>query len=274
MESNIVCLRQACARKGLDVQEIDKEGNFIRVRMHNGYEYFQLNRTPFNAEVVYGICQDKMHTYELLHESVRMPHTASFLDWKVDQKYLKYLTYSSEQAVIEEIERSFTYPVVVKKNRGALGENVFLCHDTEELEQALGSVFNPESKGYDYIALVQEFVSTSEEYRLVCAFGHPVLLYRRGKGGRDFNLRYWEQGEIAELLEDDALTRLLRQFVQPVFDVIKIGFAGFDIIRGNDGHLYLIEINASPKFDHVTESSGNEPVVEMYEQCLTLFEAR
>jgi glutathione synthase/RimK-type ligase-like ATP-grasp enzyme len=271
MEKQIACLVAACRRLGLAYELLDREGNFVRVGIGERWEYFQLSRTPFNSEVIHGICRDKMHTYQALSGAVNMPRTLSFLDLELEPKYRHYLELESLDAILERIERALTYPLVVKRNRGYLGIHVYLCPDRGAAETALRRIFDQRSKHYDYLALAQEFVATGEEFRLVCAYGTPVLTYRRGKG-RLFNLRYWENDRHgAHVVEDPALEQELLAFVEPVQAILRPGFVGFDIIRSRAGRLYLIELNSSPRFDHVIEGSGETCVIEMYARTLSLY---
>jgi len=270
MEKHIKCLIKACDNLNITFAPIDKESNFLRIDVSGKYEYFQVNRTPFNSEVVYCICKDKMHSYELVYDKINMPKTLSFLDCQVDEKYRKYIKHDSELAVIAAIESELEYPVVIKKNQGALGENVYLCRNRDDATTAIQTIFNKQSNTYDYIALAQQYIPTQEEYRLVCAFGKPVLTYQRGNAS-EFNKEYWLHGEDALLIEDLKLIDELYQFVKPIYSIIDIGFVGFDIIRGKDDKLYLIELNSSPRFDHIIDASGEKCVIEMYEKSLSLF---
>lgn len=270
MEKNIQCLVQACRNLGIRYEHLDKEKNFLRVMLCGSWEYFQIYKTPFNSEVVYGVCKDKAHTYDLLAPVVRMPNTASFLDWNTDLEYKKYVNYHSETEVVEAMENQFEYPLIIKRNKGALGQNVYLCNERCHAILALDKVFNKESKHYDYVALAQQYIRTKKEYRFVCAFGEPVLTYQRGNTS-GFNKRYWERGGKAILIEDLKIINALHRFVKPVFDWITIGFVGFDIIKGEDNKLYLIELNSSPKFNHVIEGNGQNCVTDMYEKALALF---
>ena len=242
----------------------------MRVMLCGSWEYFQISRTPFNSEVISGVCRDKAHTYDLLAPVIRMPETTSFLDWNTDSEYKKYLNHHSETEIIADIENRFTYPLVIKPNRGALGQNVCLCNRRDQLAQALNEIFNKRSKNYDYIALAQQYISAEKEYRLVCAFGEPVLTYQRGDSS-GFNNRYWEHRGKAMLIKDPEKVNALHEFIRPIFDVIRVGWVGFDIIKGEDGNSYLIELNSAPKFNHVIEENGQSCVIDMYEKTLSLF---
>ena len=87
MQKNISCLVQALERLGMSYAFIDREKNLVRVATPGGPEFFELNKTPFNSEVVYSICRDKMHTYALLNDCIQMPLTHGYLDVAVPAAY-------------------------------------------------------------------------------------------------------------------------------------------------------------------------------------------
>ncbi|MCY7295286.1 ATP-grasp domain-containing protein [Alteromonas sp. a30] len=270
MEKQISALTQACEQLKLDYRFIDKEQNVVQVAMPWGYEYFQIGRTPFNKEVVWGLLRDKKHSYDLFHDCVTMPQTLAFLDPSVPEEYRNYSQFDSIDAITRNIESTLDFPVVIKPNAGALGMGVYLCQHASEVEQALTHIFNKQSQHYDYVALAQTFVPTQREYRLVCAFGEPVLLYQRGNI-IGFNAQYWHKGEKAVHIENATLMQRLTEFVRPIYQKLEIGFVGFDIIESDDNTLYLIELNSSPKFNNFIAANGSEAVIQMYVKTLNLF---
>ncbi|WP_261626032.1 ATP-grasp domain-containing protein [Pseudoalteromonas holothuriae] len=259
---------KACDEMELEHQFIDSEQNFVRVKMDNGWQYFELNKTPFNSEVAFCICKDKSHSYQLLKDIVRFPTTLSFLDFNVAAKYNQYKQHNSMASALANIDDNLKYPVVVKQNKGALGENVFLCADALEAESALKAVFNRQSEHYDYLALAQSFIKPKAEYRLLCVYGKPVLAYLRGNAAATFNVKYWEQGEQASLVTDRTLFKQLADFIAPIYSEFSMGWVGFDIIIDEHDELYLIELNASPQFNNFIENNGSDLIVEAYKQAL------
>lgn len=273
MQRNINCLIRACENLGIDYKFVDKEKNLVCITSNEHTVYFKISITPFNLQIHAEICEDKMHTYSLLNSLVNMPKTIQFLDYNTDEKYQKYLKYKSEDAIIDKIEETFDYPLIIKQNRGSLGINVYLCPNQKESRNALQNIFNKASKDYDYVAIAQEFISTKEEYRLVCAYGEYGLAYVRGNAD-GFNQQYWERGELATLITKQDLIDELYQFVKPIFPVFDIPWVGFDIIRAQDNSLYLIEMNSKPRFEHIMESNGEALIIKMYEQTLKRFFAK
>ena len=57
--------------------------------------------------------------------------------------------------------------MIVKRNRGSAGNNVLLCETKEQVQAAIATVFNVNSKDYDYVCLAQEYIDIRHEYRAV-----------------------------------------------------------------------------------------------------------
>jgi len=265
MQHHIRCLTEACKQLNVDFSFLDEEQNLVELQIHQKSFLFHSNRTPFNTEALAGICLDKGHTWQILHPHVRMPTTLAFMDINVPPKYQHYLRYHTCEAIIAEIENTLTYPLVVKRNRGALGSNVFLCQDRAEVVTALSRIHNKALPGYDYVALAQEFIPSQQEYRLICFRGEPVLLYERYAGGNLFKALYWEHSEGRPVLvEDEALIREQMAFLKPMFQRLCPGYVGVDLVRSASGEWVLIELNSGPRVDHFIEFNGPERVIAMY----------
>ncbi|ETX03366.1 MAG: hypothetical protein ETSY1_00275 [Candidatus Entotheonella factor] len=265
MQAHTRCLIEACKQLKVDFSFLDEEQNLVELYIHQKSFMFQANRTPFNTEALAGICLDKGHTWRVLHQHVRMPQTLAFMDIHVKPQYRRYLRYHTHEEIIAEIESTLTYPLVIKRNRGALGNNVFLCENRAEAEAALEQIYNKELRGYDYIALAQEFIPSQQEYRLVCFRGEPVLLYERYAGAKQFKVRYWEEPEGRPILvEDEALIQEQMAFLQPMFQRLCPGYVGVDLVRSVSGEWVLIELNSGPRVDHFVEFNGPERIIAMY----------
>ena len=265
MQHHIRCLTEACKQLNVEFAFLDEEQNVVELYIHRQSFIFQSNRTPFNTEALAGICLDKGHTWQVLHPHLRMPQTLAFMDLEVTPKYRSYLRYHSLDAIMAKIEGALTYPIVVKRNRGALGSNVFLCQDRPEAEAALRRIYNKNLPGYDYVALAQEFIPSRQEYRLVCFRGEPLLLYERYAGDKLFKALYWEGSEGRPILvEDEALIQEQMTFLQPLFERLRPGYVGVDLVRSVSGEWVLLELNSGPRVDHFIEHNGPARIVAMY----------
>ncbi len=159
------------------------------------------------------------------------------------------------------------YPLVIKRNRGCQGHNVFLCQNQEEMITAIRTVFDKRTPWYDFVVLAQEYIPTQSEYRLVCFRRKPVFAYERYAEGVDFKVEYWETGKVIPITDEDRLNEL-HSVIKSTFPALDVGFGGFDISYGHDDNQYLLEINARPLFDHFAEECGNETVITMYHNIL------
>lgn len=268
MEINIQCLIAACDNLNIGYQYLDINKNFVMVELHDGL-LFKSNVTPFNTEVMSAICKDKEYSYRLLHNRIAMPKTIGFIDFNVQDKYHKYVRYNSKSSILDAIEKEFTYPVVVKKNRGALGINVFLCQDRNMASLALEQIFNRNDCSYDYIALAQEYIQPEKEFRAVFFRGECLLCYQRISEDKKFGVRYWDTN-MGHALDVDSPEDLsaLAEFVHPSLSLLGLDYIGFDIIKSIHDKYFLIELNSGPKFNNYVDSCGPKKVIAMYEKIL------
>ena len=266
MEANIRCISKACELDGLQYRFIDANKNCLEVA---GQLYFQLNRSPFNVESMAALCKDKEHQYNLLKDRINQPKTMGFLDYDTDPKYKKYLTHDSMNSIISAIEDNFSYPVVIKQNKGALGVNVFCCRTRAQVEQAITQVFDKKSPDYDYVVLAQKYVKPKQEIRVIFFDGEPVLSYDRVFGDTDFGAKYWEtdEGKAIAIQNSPLITRCAREFA-PAVTLPGLRFVALDIIIDHNDELHLLELNSGPQVNNFIACNGEEPVVQMYSYIL------
>jgi glutathione synthase/RimK-type ligase-like ATP-grasp enzyme len=271
MNRNIQALIAACDRLGFAYQSHHKTNNLISVE-RNGRSYVFVNwTTPFNSHSVMKLCQDKDYFYSFYHDVVHMPKTLSFLNPYTDDKYARYLDSTTIFSTIEQIEAEFSYPLIVKKNRGSWGSNVFKVENRRALEKGLLDIFNMSSSRFDYIGLAQEFIDVEVEYRVIFLNGNYQFAYEKigGEGENLDNLSpLHTEGSKAQYMTDEATIQAIQDFCAPVFDKLMIQFCGIDIAQDKAGKLWLIEANSSPGFDHIIRHEGDELVVQLYEKML------
>lgn len=269
MRPHIQCLTKACQSLAIPYAFLDKNQNLLKIEVGGKPYLFHSARTPFNPQSVGQLCADKDHTYQLFQQTVSMPKTLAFLDFRVEPKFQKYVRHHSMKEIHAEIDSTLEYPLVVKRNKGFKANNVFLCHNHAATKKALDTIYNRDSCYYDYVALAQEYIPASREYRLVCFRGTPVLAYERTLDSSEFKAGYWnfEEG-VATPVEDQETIGALMEVVNPVFETLELGFCGFDIVQSTKGDWYLLEINSSPLFDNYIQTNGLERVTAMYLEIL------
>jgi glutathione synthase/RimK-type ligase-like ATP-grasp enzyme len=267
---NIRCLAMACDQLNIPYQYYDKNHNFIAITLDQIY-YFANASTPLNSHSIAKICKDKQFTYQVIQDVVRMPRTSGFLNPDCDPKFHKYLTHFSIEEITKAITESFLLPVIIKKNAGSQGVNVFLCNTPQEIHLSLTKIYDKNSYLFDYIALAQQHVNIAHEFRVIIYNKQILLTYEKDISQALFvgNLSplHFENSK-AVLLTDQVMIKRLQDFIQPIFSKIAINFAGLDIVLDKDNNMWLLELNSSPGFEHFVKDNSDEPLISMYQKIL------
>ncbi len=271
MLTNISLVIEACQELNVTYEILTPNQNLIRIQL-SGQDYYFVNYcTPFDSAPIIEIFKDKEYTYKLLQGNIRTPQTVGFVSPFCDDKYRQYLTLPDCAQIAIEVSKIFSMPVIIKKNRGSAGNNVFLCETDEQIQAAIETVFNVNSKDYDYVCLAQEYIDIRHEYRAVFFNKKLVLLYEKDKSDAKFrgNLSplHWE-GAKAKYIIDAKIVSEIESFVQPVFTEISVNYGGFDIAIDNNGEYWLIEINSSPNYDIFVRDNDRQIVVTMFKDIL------
>ncbi|MEH2311664.1 MAG: YheC/YheD family protein [Nostoc sp.] len=271
MLDNISLLLQACKNLNISYEIIHPAQNLIKIKLNNKSHYFCNYNTPLINQAVAHLIKDKEYTYHILNKKVKLPRTVGFLSPFCDIKYKIYLKFSTIQDIVLEIKENFETPVIVKRNSGAGGHNVFLCQNTNEIETALKDIFNINSKMYDYVALAQEFIHIKSEYRAIFLNKELVLLYEKDITDAKFigNLSplHWD-GAKAKYINEPQILSEIANFARPVFEELDLDYAGLDIVLDRDNQYWLIEINSHPNYSIFTRDNGEEPVLKIFEKML------
>lgn len=256
------CIKEAAKQLGFAVRVFDASGNFFSIDV-DGRNLFFANRSgPWNSDSVFKIWRDKEFSYFLLKDAIRMPKSAGFADpfyvppGAPAKKISERETTAAFRALAESLAQIFKFPFVLKMNSGLKGINVFLVKDKAEAIKALGEIFNPNSRTYDYIALAQEYVKISEEYRAIVFRKELVAVYK--KGGK------------ATPAGDEKTKKEIFDFIKPAFGIIDFDFSAFDIVRDKGGSLFLLEGNSRPAFSRFAKDNGRQALVDMYKKILTI----
>ena len=233
---SLACLAEACANLDVGIEPASEDGNLVCIRPPGrGPVYFLRNRHPFNDYVAARLAEDKAYQYELFTQAgLPVPETLVAFNPFADERFSRYRTHASIDAVVEDVERRFSYPVVVKRNKGSLAQGVFLETDRRDLKKRLRSLF--ENSGFlDNLMLVQEYVR-GPEYRIVAARDELLLAYEKVSEGpcRDLNPLHGPAG-IAKPVDAPKLIEALSSLTARVSGVIELGFYAIDVIRSVRG---------------------------------------
>lgn len=271
MLTNIKMLLAACKNLSVDYEILHPNQNVVKVKFGDREYYFTNYSTPLTPQSVAEIFKDKQYFYQIFQDVVKMPHTISFISPYCDEKYLEYLEFPSIDKIIAQIERNFALPVIIKRNRGSGGNNVFKCTNLLEIRNALDRIFNINSKNYDYVALVQEPINIVKEYRSVCLHQEQIVLYEKDISQAEFtgNLSplHWD-GAIAKQVKDAQVIQAIDQFIKPIFQKMAIAYVGLDVALDDQGKYWLIEANSHPNFDIFIRDNGEEAIIQLFQKIL------
>lgn len=265
-------LLEACQNLNVDYEIVHPNQNLVKIKIDDREYYFTNYSTPLTPQSIAEIFKDKQYFYQIFHGVINMPQTISFVSPYCDQKYQEYLQFSTIEQIITEIEKKLSFPVIVKRNRGSGGNNVFRCFDRQQIQNALEIIFNVNSKNYDYVVLAQKSINIVKEYRCVCLDQQQVLLYDKDFSQAEFtgNLSplHW-QGAIAKQVCDRKIITALDEFIRPIFEKMPdIAYVGLDIAVDDQGVFWLIEANSHPNFDIFLRDNGKTALVEMFEKIV------
>ncbi|MEH2004960.1 ATP-grasp domain-containing protein [Nostoc sp.] len=270
MLDNVSLLLQACENLNISYEIIYPAENLIKIELNNKPHYFCNYSTPLINQAVAHLIKDKEYTYHVLKKKVKLPRTLGFLSPFCDMQYKIYLKFPNIQDIVLEIKRNFETPVIVKRNSGSSGHNVFLCKNQDEIENALKEIFNINHK-YDYVALAQELIQIKSEYRAVFLNKELVLLYEKDITDAKFvgNLSplHWN-GAKAKYINEPQILSEIASFTKPVFEELDLDYGGLDIVLDRDNQYWLIEINSHPNFSIFTRDNGEEYVLRIFEKML------
>ncbi|QMS88439.1 ATP-grasp domain-containing protein [Nostoc edaphicum CCNP1411] len=271
MLDNVSLLLQACNNLNISYEVIHPAENLIKIKLNNKPHYFCNYSTPLINQAVSHLMKDKEYTYHVLNKKVKLPRTIGFLSPFCDIEYKIYLKFPTIQNIVLEIKENFETPVIVKRNSGSSGHNVFLCQNQDEIENALKEIFNVNFKKYDYVALAQEFIDIKSEYRAVFLNKELVLLYEKDISNAEFagNLSplHWN-GAKAKYINDPQILSDIANFAKPVFEELDLDYGGLDIVLDRDNQYWLIEINSHPNFSIFTRDNGEEHVLKIFEKMI------
>jgi len=270
MFTNTKCLIKACIELNINYDLIEKS-NFLTIKIKSKPFYFINNAVPINSHIDAIISQDKDFTYKVLKDSIRLPKTSSYMDPNCQDKYREYLSYYSQLEILDNIIQKFKLPLIIKRNKGSIGNNVFLCKNSDEISDSINTIFNQKSKDYDYLLLAQEYIPIFKEFRVIVLNKRVELVYEKNNSNATFlgnlsPLHFIGAKTIKQT--DSELLNKIQEFINLIFEKINIPYFGADIAIDKEKNLWLIEINSKPGFEHYVKDNGEKDIIELYKKLL------
>ena len=267
---NAICLIKACQKLAIPYTFYDDNHNLIGVTLDREY-FFANASTPFNDESMGKIFKDKEFMYHIVSGTIQVPKTVGFLDPDCNPDYQSYVKFTTHDQILNQVEREFSYPLIIKMNSGSRGINVFKCPNRPSARKALKTIYNKKSQYYDYVVLVQQYIKIRREFRVIVFQGNIALVYEKDFSAAtvsDNISPLHQENSKTVLITDKKLLNSLCNFLTPLFNRIRFGFAGLDVVIDVEGVFWLIEINSKPGFEYFVRDNGFFKLTEIYEKML------
>ena len=215
---------------------------------HHDHSYFslaivrQLERMGclvYNKAETIEMVRDKLHTHQVLAEKGITSPKTMLAKFPVDDD------------MVNMIERTLGFPVVVKTLKGALGVGVFLIDSPKAFKDQMDLIGQTAP---DIQLIFQQFVEASKgrDLRLFVVDGELVAsMERRAKEG-DFKANYSAGGTVHEFKADKQAVDLAVATAK----ALDIQIGGIDLLFLKDGGYTICEANTFPGFKGLERASG------------------
>jgi len=261
---------KACKNIGAKYNVIDEKGNLVEVLAGDKRHLFIQASPPLNSTSAVTLSVDKDFTYKIFKDSLSIPRSKGYLDPFCNEDFRYQAEFDSHQEIIDDIEKEFNYPVIVKMNRGRQGNNVFLCKNKEDVTNAVGNIFNRSSSNYDYVLLGQEYVDIKHEYRVVWFKGDILFLYEKIASIKNESLSpFHNENSKAVNIEDAVLKNRIADCLNKANLESIFEFLGIDVVIDQNDNMFILELNTRPGFYYFIRDNGDKKVVEMYEKIIS-----
>lgn len=191
----------------------------------------------FNSPSAIAMCDDKRLTaIKLENSGIKTPKTV------ISPFTFSNIGYTNTNFLADTADY-LGFPIVVKEAFGSFGQQVYLANDYDELQKIV------EDKGKNGL-LFQEFIKSS--------FGRDVRIQIIGGKAVASVLRTGEEGNFISNVTNGGKMILYdppKEFIQmavEVCDILKLDFAGVDIMFGINDNPILCEVNSNAHFQNIT----------------------
>lgn len=215
------------------------------------------------------IFRDKFYTYELFKSSGLLVDTFAYIDPLAIDHYAQFVVHQDLEEIVADIKTKLNLPLIVKRNSGTQGQNVFLCRDLAAVKKALAKIYSKRQLEYDHVALAQEYVLPKCEYRLVVFGGNLEFAYVKPHHRPEF-------GGVVEpkIVNDLELLKKMKDLVDRLNKIYPLIYAGIDVVETESGELRVIEVNGSPTYSSFIKLNGRQKVVELFRKIVEYLDKR
>ena len=206
----------------------------------------------FNCSKSIEICDDKALTHmELSKYNIKMPKT---IIAPMSYENVGYTQYS----FLEYIEDTLLYPIIIKERKGSFGMQVYLAQNNKELIDIMKNKWNKE-------LIFQEYIKSSKGRDVrINMVGRKFCAAMLRESDNDFRANLTIGGRMSNYSPDNNEIFLCEK----VMSILKLDYAGIDLLFSNDGESYLCEVNSNAHFKNIYMSTGVDMAEELFKYIL------
>ena len=223
----------------------------------------------YNCAEAIEACDDKSLTCLKLAGAVKMPAT-----FNVPFTYAG--TGYCDTGFLDMIEAHTGYPFVLKECFGSFGEQVYLIHSKEQCADILRSVDGRPCIIQEYVC-PDDGISTEDngkpqkdlrfrgrDIRIIVVGGRCIAAMER-YNDNDFRANIALGGHALSYTPTQAEQNMALK----VCKMLKLDYAGVDILTGSDGEPLLCEVNSNAHFRGIYECTGINAADAIIEHILS-----
>lgn len=153
----------------------------------------------------------------------------------------------------------FNYPVIVKTSAGRQGRGVYLCHNFDEVKNAIEQIHQTGVKA----VVIREFIPNDGDLRIFTVGFKAIGAMKRIPTREEEFRSNISQGGRGEKFDLDNYPEI-KQIAENAAKVSRTEIAGVDIIINKEtGKPYILEVNPSPQFEGLEKYTGVNVALEI-----------
>ncbi|MFB1051787.1 RimK family alpha-L-glutamate ligase [Paraliobacillus sp. JSM ZJ581] len=194
----------------------------------------------FNSAQAIATCDNKVDMYPVLNQaSIAIPKTV-----------IAPKIFSKEKAIqlspFHQLEETFQYPFIIKEGYGSYGQQVYLIHSREQLDEKIQEIA-------DRPFLFQEFIYSSYGRDLrIYVVGNEVVAGLARTAQDDFRANVAIGSTVKAHLPTDKEKKLAIDAAQAV----GTDFAGVDLLYDENEEPIVCEVNTSAHIKNIYDYTG------------------
>lgn len=168
--------------------------------------------------------------------------------------------YTKDQLMASKFWREFSWPMIVKHERGYQGKSVRRFDDFRGMRRFVRKI-SEKNLG---MFLWQKYLPTKWDIRVIVLGGRVLGAMKRSANGDEFRSNFSLGGkvEVWNLSESD------RVLAEKVANVCGLDYCGVDIMKNDEGESFILEVNRQCQFKGFEQATGINVAKEVVELIL------